>query len=320
MSDQPLLSPPDEPPNTTAEAPKRPRRDLVPWLCGLGFLVLAAAIFYVWQHPNTPSETAENAATLHTVEQRLTDIDSRLDRVEQRPVPDLGKITERLDALDSRIVDQSKLASQQDTLSGRIESLSGRIESISGRAQSDMDATKQQLQTLAARITTVESNSNTVDAVSKRLNRIAKLEAASLALNSGRPVGDLPGAPESLARYAHAAPPTEAQIRLHFPQAEQAALAARQPGDNDAPFADRVWQRAQGLMTIRRGGDVVLGNPSATILSQAQVALDAGDLADAVKAVETLNGPPAQAMADWLQEAKSLLNARSALSNMTDQT
>jgi hypothetical protein len=312
MTEQALLPPPDEPPEVSAVTPKSPRRDLLPWLYGLGFLVLAAAIFYVWQYPGVPGEAPGDASSLQAVEQHLADIDARLAKLEQRPTADIGKITARVDALDGRMADQAQLASRMDTLSGRIESLSG-------RDQVGLDASKQHFDALNSRIAAVEANAGSLDAVDKRLNRIARIQEASFALASGRPIGDLPNAPEALQRYAHSAPPTEAQLRLRFPAAEQAALAAKQPGDSEAPFVDRVWERAQGLITIRRGDNVVVGNPSAITLSRAQVALDAGDLAGAAAAVETLKGPAGQAMADWVVEANALLSARSALAGMADQ-
>jgi hypothetical protein len=225
---------------------------------------------------------------------------------------DLGKVTARIDALEARITDQTQLASRVDTLSGRIESLSG-------RNQTGIDATKQQIDTLTARVAALESSAGSLDGVTKRLNRIARLQQASIALSNGQPLGDLSGAPEALARYSHAAPPTEAALRLRFPHAEQAALAAAQPANGDAPFLGRVMERAQGLITIRRGDDVVVGDATAIALSHAQTALDVGDLAGAVDAVETLKGQPAQAMAPWVADAKALLDTRAALVQMADQ-
>jgi hypothetical protein len=312
MTDEPLLPLPDESSEPIPVPPKPPNRDLVPWLYGLGFLVLALAIFYLWQYPSAPGEAAANASATREVEQHLADMDARLARLEQRPTADLGQITARVDALGGRIADQTQLASRLDTLSGRIESLSG-------RDQTGLDATRQQFDALTSRVAAIESNAVSLDAVNKRLNRLARLQGASFALASGRPIGDLPDAPEALARYAHAAPPTEAQLRLRFPRDQQAALAAKQPDDTDAPLAGRVWERAQGLITIRRGDDVVVGNPSAIALNLAQSALDVGDLTGAVTAVETLKGAPGQAMANWLADAKALLSARAALADMADQ-
>jgi hypothetical protein len=312
MTETPLLPPPGAPPEVTAPAPNPPRRDLVPWLYGLGFVVLAAAIIYLWQYPSTSNEPANNTSEIQAIEQRLVDIDARLSRLEQRPVADLGKINARLDALDGRTTDATQLAARLDTLSGRIESLSG-------RDQSGIDATNQQISALTARVATIDANAENTEAIARRLNRIARLQEASLALAAGRAIGDVPGAPDALSRYAHNPPPTEAEMRLRFPQAEKAALAARQPDESDAPFIDRVWDRAQSLVTIRRGEEVVVGNPASVTLSRAQTDLDAGDLAGAVSAVGSLKGPPKEAMASWLSDAKALLDAHAALAQLAAQ-
>ncbi|MGD0103410.1 MAG: hypothetical protein ABSC06_05160 [Rhodopila sp.] len=312
MSDHPPSPPVDETPERVVPVPNPPPRHLAPWLYGLGFLVLAGAIYYLWQYPRTAAETADNALAIHTVQQRLVDIDARLTRLEQRPSVDQGKINARLDALDERVRDPTQLASRLDTLSGRIESLAG-------RDQTGLDTAKQQLDAIANRIASVESSAGSLDAVTKRMNRIAKLQQASFALAAGQPIGDIPGAPEPLARYAHVAPPTLEQLRLRFSRDEQAALGAIQPDDSNAPFIGRVLDKAQGLITIRRGDDVVVGNTAAIILSHAHAALDVDDVAGAVNAVESLTGQPAQAMANWLADAKALLAARAALANMANQ-
>jgi hypothetical protein len=321
MTEQPLLPPPDETPDPepVVVTPRPPQRNLVPWFYGLGFLILAAGIFYVWQFPSTPGEPPGEASAVQAVEQRLADIDGRLTRLEQRPTVDLGSITARLDALDGRVGDQTQLASRVDTLSGRIDSLSGRVQTSLDAAKQQLDAAKQQLDALTSRVGSVETNAGSLDSVNQRLSRISKLQEAFFALGAGRPIGDLPNAPDALARYAHTAPPTEAQLRLRFPRDAQVALAARQSDDSDTPFAGRVWERAQGLVTIRRGDDIVVGNQSATVLSHAQAALDAGDIAGAVYALNALKGAPGQAMANWLADAKALLGARSALADMADQ-
>lgn len=312
MTDEPLPPAPEEPSEPVAVAPRAPRRDPVPWLYGLGFLILALAGFYIWQYPNTSGEAIADAPAIQAVQQHLVEIDGRLNRLEQRPVPDISKLTARVDALEGRMAEQTQVASRLDTLSGRIEALSG-------RNQTGLDATSQQIEALTARVASVESKADSLDASAKRLNRITRLQEAAFALTAGRPVGDIPNAPDALTRYAHVAPPTEEQLRLRFQQAKQTALAAEQPDETDAPFVSRVLEKAQGLITLRRGDDVVLGNQSAVILNRAEAALGAGDLRDAVAAIATLKGQPAQAMATWLSEAKALLSARSALAEMANQ-
>ena len=312
MTDQQLLPPPEEVPEPVVAAPIPPQRDMLPWLSALGFVLLAAAVFYLWRYPPIPSDTSANATAIHAVEQHLADVDARLARLEQRPVVDLGKITARLDVLEGRVGDQTELASRLDVVSGRIEALAG-------RSQTGLDGLKQQLDAVSARISSLESNVGGFDAVTKRLNRIARLQEASFALDAGRPIGDVPDAPPALARYAHAAPPTEAQLRRRFPRDKQVALSVKQPDDNDSPFIDRVLDRAQSLITIRRGSQIVVGNDAAIVLGRAETDLDTGDLLGAVTEVKSLNGQPAQAMATWLADAQALLGARSALVQMADQ-
>ena len=58
---------------------------------------------------------------------------------------------------------------------------------------------------------------------------------------------------------------------------------------------------------------MLVGDPAAGVLERARTALDAGDLAGAVAAVDSLNGAAAQAMAGWLAQARALLDARAAL-------
>ena len=114
---------------------------------------------------------------------------------------------------------------------------------------------------------------------------------------------------------ATAAPPTEAGLRLAFDPASQAALKVSQPDTEDKPFLDRVMARLQDsrLITVREGDHVLVGNSTATTLVHARTLLDAGDLDGAVKAVSSLTGPPAEKMAAWLADAKSLREAREAL-------
>ena len=70
-------------------------------------------------------------------------------------------------------------------------------------------------------------------------------------------------------------------------------------------------------LILTLAGDTVLAG--ARLDREAIGKAEAGDLTAAVKAVETLKGEPALAMADWLADAKALLSARSALAAMADK-
>ena len=188
------------------------------------------------------------------------------------------------------------------------------------RAPNPNDSLAPRLTADEARLATLEKTAGADAQLADRAARIARVQAAFIALSVGQPLGDLPGAPPALARYATTAPPTEAALRLAFPAAAQAALAADQPAPAGEPFLRRVWAEAQDLVTIRQGEHVLLGDPAAGVLAHAQTALDAGDLAGAVAAVATLTGPAAQALAPWLDQARGLLAARAALAALAAQT
>jgi len=305
-----LSSHPSDSGTPPAKAPESPQTELLPWFYGLGFVVLAIAIWAAWQYPRQSVSPA-----VHGLEQRLADVDSRLSRLEHSAVApsDLSKLSARLDALEAKGNDQTDAGSRVDALSGRVESLSGRI-------QAGLDADKQQTDRLAARIAGLEKVVGSVDAVSGHLNKLTRIQEAAIALASGRPVGDIPDAPPALSRFAHEPPPTEVELRLQFTKAEQAAIAAKQPDEATHPFIDRVWERAQDLVTVHRGEEVMVGNPASVTLSHARVALDSGDLKGAIGIVESLKGLPRQAMEPWLAEAKSLVDARAALASLSGPT
>ena len=103
------------------------------------------------------------------------------------------------------------------------------------------------------------------------------------------------------------------------PKRSERLLQPISPDERDQQFVGRVWEKAQGLITIRRGDEVMVGNSSEVILNRARIALDAGDIAGAVTAVETLSGQPGQAMAKWVADAKALVDARSALAQLAAQ-
>lgn len=276
---------PAEPPPTDAPA-ATPRRLVLPSVAALAFLVLAASQAALWVRVVRPVPVTPVADT------RLQAIEDRLSRLEAKPlptVPDLAPLTARVAALEQR----PGVAT------------SGPADGLTDRVAAD-----------EARLAALEKAEAVPAQVADRAARVARLQAAFAALAAGQKLGEIPQAPAALARYATVAPPTEPALRLAFPAAARAALAAGHPASSDRPFLDRVWAEAQDLVTIRQGDHVLLGDPDAGVLAKAQTALDAGDLAGAVAAVASLTGPAAQAMAPWLDQARGLLAARAALADL----
>ena len=234
--------------------------------------------------------------------------------------PDLAPVEARLDALDKQVQAVAPLgqqvATQQAELGKRLAQLAEDQRSLGARVQ-EVDATlKSQDSNVAAKLQTVQQQVAATVAAADRAARLARVQAARAALAAGEPLGQLQGASPALARFAEARPPTEAELRLAFPAAAQAALATSSPETAGKPFGERLWQRAQGLITVRQGDRVIVGDPAAGMLAEAQTRLNAGDLSGTAAAVSKLTGPAAQAMADWLAQAKALLAARAALDKM----
>jgi hypothetical protein len=169
-------------------------------------------------------------------------------------------------------------------------------------------------------VTGLQTDTAKLGKLSDHVAAMEKLSAARQALDSGQPVGMLPGAPPALARYATAAPPTEAQLRLGFPAAVQAAQQASVAADGAPSFWSRVRARVEGLITISDGTHVIVGAPAAAVLAQAQGLLDAGDLAGAVGQINTLSAPTQAAMGDWLTQARDVLAARAAIASLYGQS
>ncbi|HEY3846484.1 MAG TPA: mitofilin family membrane protein [Acetobacteraceae bacterium] len=311
----PVADPPPQPPLM------RPARDALPWLFGLGFLVLAGAIGFVWwSFQQTQSLPPADLQTLTDrvarLEQRppagsvdLGPLTARVAALEQRTAPDLAPLEARIAALEKKVADNSPFAARLDALSGRVDALSGRDQTAAGDLSRRLDADE-------TRLSSLERATGQVTAAAQQAARLARIQLAEAALAAGQPLGDLPNAPPAVTRFATANPPTEASLRLAFPTAQRAALAASRPDTRGDTFLARVLAHAEDLVTVRQGDRVLLGDPAAGVLARAQTALDAGDLSGAVAAVSSLSGPPATAMAAWLADAKALLLARAGLAHM----
>jgi hypothetical protein len=300
----------------------------LPWLCAAGFAVLAGAIGFVWSHPWPVA--SPDAAALRGLQQQVQALQVRLEQLaerhpggaadlqplservaalEQRPAADLAPLEGRLLRLEQKTQDTQGLATRVDALAGRLDAMSGRDRGADAQLAQRLDADE-------ARLSALEHDVGQASRAVQQATRLARIQAGAVALNAGQPLGDIPGAPAAVARFAAAAPPTEAALRLAFPAAARAALAASQPDTTGKPFLSRLLTRAEDLVTVRQGDRVLIGDSAAGVIARARIALDAGDLAGAVAAVSTLSGPAASAVATWRSDAQSLLDVRASLAAM----
>ena len=281
---------------------------------------LAARVTALEQHPSqagTPPDLAPLAARVAALEQHspqaaaapdLGPLTARIAALEQRRAPDLAPLETRIAALEARQPADTQMAARLDAVAARVAALDSGQRTAQSEASRRMDADE-------ARMAAIERSGAQVAALVDKANRLARIQAEQLALDQGQALGEIPGVPPALARFATAKPPTEASLRLAFPGAARAALAAARPSTEGKPMLARLWAQAQNLVTIREGDHVLVGDPAAGVLDRARAALDAGDLVGAVATVGSLTGPAADAMAGWMMQARALLDARAALAD-----
>jgi hypothetical protein len=293
---------------------------LLPLLVLLDLVLLAGGLVYLWRFPPYATE-ARLAALEHEVaarpaasggevdlaplEARLEETAKRLAALEQAPAGggDTAALVQRLAEDEARL---ASLAKQQADLA----------QAKQGAAAIDAAALLARLRDDEARLDTLAQNDGAVArqiaSVADQTTRLVRLHEAENALAAGQPLGDLPGAPPALARFAATPPPTLASLRATFPAAAAAARAANPPPGLGARLMD--WLGA--AVTVRRGDQVVIGDRLAAQLAMAEAALANDDLAGALAALAPIEGAPAAALAPWRQNAESLLAARRALADL----
>lgn len=322
---------PEVPPAAPEVLPVQPspgelRVRALSWLTLLGFLVLVAAIALAWLNPRhrPRSDQAQLAALNAQVEQlanRLADDETKLlslsatDRqlaaagkaLAARPAPpDLGPIEARLAALEKRGPVQAAPPGA-DELANSLAPLTARIDKLE-KALADLTPLSASVENLQKSVAELGSRMGQIE-------RTASVAAAWAALQQGRPLGHLPGAPPALARFAATAPPTLSGLRLSFPAAASAERAAARPSEAGRSLGQRMKDRLGQLFTLQEGNKMIVGNAADPALATAQEALDAGNLQAAVAALQPLPSPLAPEMQHWKDQAEALLAAQSALAH-----
>jgi hypothetical protein len=119
----------------------------------------------------------------------------------------------------------------------------------------------------------------------------------------------------ALAANADKGIPTVADLTRSFRAAREASLAAVSP-PADASILEGLLLSVTSAVKIRRIDGANTGDDAEAVLARAETALKQGALAEAVKEIETLSGPPRQAMEQWLGEARARISADETLKDM----
>jgi hypothetical protein len=119
----------------------------------------------------------------------------------------------------------------------------------------------------------------------------------------------------ALAANADKGIPTVAELTRSFQAAKEASLAAVSP-PADASILEGLLSSVKSAVKIRRTDGANTGDDADAVLARAETKLKQAALAEAVKEIETLSGPPRQAMEQWLGEARARISAEETLKRM----
>lgn len=236
-------------------------------------------------------------------------------------VRDLEQALAGMAAVESRLAALETLGQATDTanttLRDSVEEIGRRLD----RMNQDVAGLDAGLQTLRDDIATARAADVADQALLLALGQVrdAVSNGASYAPALGALAGLVPSGPETagalevLERHAATGAPTTLELMRRFgPMADQVRHAAAIPADGD--WMDEALASVQGLVTIRRAPGEVEGDDADAALARAEVRLQAGDVAGAVAALESMENPGAvDAATGWLEAARSHLAVASAI-------
>lgn len=248
---------------------------------------------------------------------QLAPLEQRLAALERRPAADLAPLERRIAVLEQR------------------QDLAPRVQALEARPQPDLAALERRLAALEARPdhsaqmegrfaeleAAVAGNLRAAYAELQRHGRAVELLRARLA--AGLPLGDAldqaGGNDPALVRFVSQAPPTEAQLRLRFADQSRAlrgALVGARADGTRPGFWESAWLTITGLVTVRRGDQVLVGGPADAGLNRIARLIEVGDLAGAVAAAPQLPPAAQAALAHWTEDAQAVLAARAGITRL----
>lgn len=318
MSDAPSPSeaaapPPSLPPPSAIRTKHAPVR--IPLsLCLGALLVVALALvgaapywapalmpLLPWSVPAAPppqpaaDETQQQLAAIQQQLGQIAALDNRVAALENKPAPDASAAV-------------APLAAQVQQLATQIDQTNKQLAQIAHDAASNAESPQRVLMVSLASLGNAVAGSRPFAA------ELASVEALGQSRNGWA------AALQPLEGPAKAGIPSTAVLAQRFSsdvapailRAEAAAPTAKQS------LGEAMLARLRGLIVIRRVDSNGTGtSPTDRAVAQAQAALNASDLAGAVKALSTLSGAPADAAKPWLADAQQRLDAEQTIAKLS---
>jgi hypothetical protein len=249
-------------------------------------------------------------AKIGDLEQRLQGkIDSALAAQQTEGTTDLTDVQKEVEALKAKLGalaeahlagDTSDLAPQLTTLDRRIAKLEAALPELS----TAIDRSSASAKSGAAAI----AFANLRNAVAAGRPYAAELTALKSLIPDPGDLGALPG-------HADTGIPTVADLSANLTKlAEASAAPAATPSVTS--ILDSMVASARSAISIRRIGADVTGDEPGAVLARAEAAMQQGDLAAAIKEVETLPAPSRNALGGWLDDARARASANDTLSKL----
>ena len=247
------------------------------------------------------------SGSLSRMEERVASLESMQEKVSAPTQRELGKITARLDDLQSGITGRDESFRAQDTvLTNGLTAMGSTLAGLESRL-SELEArpiqTGEKIAALALAVGQVEAALNSGRPYRSALDRLA-------ALGRDDPLIADSAAMAVLSPWADHGIPDRLALRRRFveitPQIARALAGAHEEG-----WLESVWNSVKGLVTIRR----VDGGGELSPVGRAEIAVDRGDLGAAAAAFEGADslGPDGEA---WIELVRARIAAETEIETL----
>ncbi len=240
---------------------------------------------------DTTSALADRIRRLETQAALLSQIDKHDDL--------LADQEQQITALTTRIADLGDVSRENE----RIEKLEARMQSLEEIAVTSQEAAVEAASVTAA----VGELREALSGSGPYAAELARVERLGL---SGE---GLSGALAAIKPYAEKGVPTVADLYRRYPDVASSIVQAdnRVEGED---WSARAVNSLMSLVTVRHTGDG--GSTVDRHLTDAEAAMDAGDLASAKAALERIDGPMTELAKAWIADAEARIAANRALTRL----
>ncbi len=258
-----------------------------------------------------------DAAKVNALAARVDALEKALTSVGSSQTTGTGDVTDATDAAAGAAVARATAAigASVETLSQRVAQLETEIAAVTAVESrvKDMEARAQEVSPREAKAALVLAVSHLSDAVTRSVPFTDELNSLKAVAKDDAGFAEPIGVLESQAKTGI---PSLIDLRASFP--EVARDVSRVHADwTGEDWVDKALTRVTSLVSVRKTGtDAMADLGTDGALAKAEGALENGDVAAAVKALEGLEGPPAEAAAPWLAEARKRLSALEALASL----